>query len=712
MIYWIVRYRDQFAAWWQGLFGIQTEPDDDHGGETTGGNAAPDVRRSFRDLSDPFSNRNKPDAARIIKQTFEAVEVWGRDHRVVRADRETPQEFLQRMTQHYPEQKERLQHLAQLYNRLAYSGGQAQQEEVKPLRDLWSWLTKTAVCLMLTSILPFSTSIADDGEAARLSFAIRSFDTATNRAEKKIRDTDIESRRADLALSLRQKLGKMESQSSSGIQAADIYSDLCRWQWMGDASHPEFRLLPPSCTAPIKFDLQQRMPRPLPEIGWPAGYAAVQTPHFRVSTQGSGQLAVEVAKLCEQTYAVWQQLFFTAWSSPESLKRAVGTKQQLSLPHADHRFQVILFRDRESYVKQLSRAEANVAVSTGYYSPAARMVFCYWDAANSEATLRHELTHQFFSESSHWSTEDPSTAASDFWIVEGLALFMESIRIEKHETYDEAILGGWDAWRLQPARYRRLHDQTWLPWDEFRAAGNEYFRSGDDIKIWYSQAAGLTHLWMESSQARRNQFIEYASSVFQGSPNTTFLGDWNNDEKLRTAYDQFLLQSNNGLVWKPTSVKVRDIVLSRCKVTSSTLLNWPQENRKLDWLDLSFTDVDDSLFLEPANPGSVPWDVRRLNLESTKVTGSSIPAIARMPRLEELDVSNCNLDDNALKSLQGHRSLKTLWLTGNAEITDAAAEVLMSLPKLEHLDIIGTSLSDAAQHKLQRKLPRLKKKAL
>ncbi len=265
---------------------------------------------------------------------------------------------------------------------------------------------------------------------------------------------------------------------------------------------------------------------------------------------------------------------------------------------------------------------------------------------------------------------------------------------------------------IATARYRRLHDQTWLPWDEFRAAGNEYFRSGDDIKIWYSQAAGLTHLWMESSQARRNQFIEYASSVFQGSPNTTFLGDWNNDEKLRTAYDQFLLQSNNGVVWKPTSVKVRDIVLSRCKVTSSTLLNWPQENRKLDWLDLSFTEVDDSLFLEPANPGSVPWDVRRLNLESTKVTGSSIPAIARMPRLEELDVSNCNLDDNALKSLQGHRSLKTLWLTGNAEITDAAAEVLMSLPKLEHLDIVGTSLSDAAQHKLQRKLPRLKKKAL
>ncbi len=164
---------------------MQTEPDDDLGGETTGGNAAPDVRRSFRDLSDPFSSRNKPDAARIIKQTFEAVEVWGRDHRVVRADRETPQEFLQRMTQHYPEQKERLQHLAQLYNRLAYSGGQAQQEEVKPLRDLWSWLSKTAVCLMLTTILPFSTSIADDGEAARLSFAIRSFDTATNRRRRR-----------------------------------------------------------------------------------------------------------------------------------------------------------------------------------------------------------------------------------------------------------------------------------------------------------------------------------------------------------------------------------------------------------------------------------------------------------------------------------------------------------------------------------------------
>jgi Leucine-rich repeat (LRR) protein len=141
------------------------------------------------------------------------------------------------------------------------------------------------------------------------------------------------------------------------------------------------------------------------------------------------------------------------------------------------------------------------------------------------------------------------------------------------------------------------------------------------------------------------------------------------------------------------------------------LLSWPESNRSLDWLDLSFCKIDDRLFLEPSElPSRKRWDVRRLNVESTLVSDASLTIIATMPRLEELDLSQCQITDRGLESFRGHKTLKSFWLTGNAGISNQGLAILSSLPRLELVELSGTSVTEDGWKNLLSKSPRLRRK--
>jgi hypothetical protein len=556
-------------------------------------------------------------------------------------------------------------------------------------------------CLSIgASLLPLTIS-AQDAMPDRNAVWIRSVDGKSGN-QRAVNDDWIDV--------LRVKLSSL-NETWTNAQATAIYQLLCRACVTRAAAIPEARLVESTVLFPLKFDFQAKATQRHSLVGWSAGsYGLTVSPHFAIATQGSAKQASDIAKLCEQTYSIWQQVFFSHWCRPESLQRSLASKVALRSPDLP-KFQVIVYRNRDAYLKQLQQIEPNVAVSTGYYSPKWKAVFCYWDETTSVATLRHELTHQFFSQASGEETLLPEQLPSDFWIVEGLALYMESIQIESTAGFDIATLGGWDAMRLQPARYRRLHDESWIPWDEFRRADNQRFRSGDEIKLWYTQAAGLTHFWMDRKADERQAFIEYALSVYRGNPRPALLVEAQDDERLRRAYDQFLTLSTESLRSGPQASSVKDVVLSRCPVSPEELLGWPETRRKLDWFDLSFSKVDDRLFLEPLeSPSPSLWDVRRLNVESTQVSDASISVIAMMPRLEELDLSRCHVTDAGLEKLRGHKALKTLWLTGNVGISDQGLGVLGSLPRLEMTDLVGTSVTEAGWKKLLAKSPRLRRK--
>ncbi len=440
-----------------------------------------------------------------------------------------------------------------------------------------------------------------------------------------------------------------------------------------------------------------------PKTLWPAGsYSLVTTPHFEIASQSEAKATAEVAILCEQSFAVWKQVFFSVWAN-----------DQVAAPEyaeaLDHKFSVVLFRNRDAYVKAL-RSVPDIGVSTGYYDPNRIVALFYSDGAKTPSTVMHELTHQFFYEASNKPVLLDTNRGMGFWVVEGVALYMESMSTRACGGSLIADVGGWDAPRLQAGRYRRLHDKYWVPWDEFHSADGKRFRGEEDIRAWYSQATGLAHLGLDGSVEQRKAFERYVASVYENNESPALLGPWNDDQKLRDAFDQYLILGPSKLKSRPFFPNRREAVLSRSRITSQSLLDWPVEFRTTPWLDLSFSQVDDVLFVEGGKKRVPFWNVQRLNLESTKITDISMPGIAESKNLSELDLSNCNISDVGVTALRDHKALKTLWLN-QCNVTDATIDVLLSIPQLEAIHLSKTKVSQMGWSRLLAAKPRLKSKS-
>lgn len=437
-----------------------------------------------------------------------------------------------------------------------------------------------------------------------------------------------------------------------------------------------------------------------PLVTWgPGSYSVATTPNFSICSRAEEKATAEMAEACEIAYAIWTMMFAPATNA---------TGEAPSAQSNSARFRVVLFRNRDAYLKTLKAIEPRIRASTGYYSPQHRLSFFYWDGSKSFATLVHELTHQFFEESPSYATRFDADRSTDFWVIEGIALYMESLSMRSLGGARILDLGGWDAPRLQAGRYRRLHEQYWVDWDEFRSTPGQRFRAEPDLAAWYSQACGLAHHWMDGTDRDRQAFVAYLAEVLKdnGAAAAVALG---NDETIRTAYDRYLQESwkreARNRVPRPYFPGRTEAILCRCDIDVPSLLAWDSGYRKSPWIDLSFTKVDDG-WLEVEN--ATPWDIEKLYLEGTRTTDAAMPAIGRMKSLVELDLSHCPITDAGLVSVSQHATLKQLWLTGT-QITDASIEVLASLPRLERIAIDGTAITEAGWQSLKKKKPHLKR---
>ena len=93
--------------------------------------------------------------------------------------------------------------------------------------------------------------------------------------------------------------------------------------------------------------------------------------------------------------------------------------------------------------------------------------YFFADKQNDDRTLYHEATHQLFYESRPVVPDVGQKA--NFWIVEGIAMYMESLR-QEDGFY---VLGGFDDERMHAAQYRLLNDKFYVPLAEFTAYGRE-----------------------------------------------------------------------------------------------------------------------------------------------------------------------------------------------------------------------------------------------
>ena len=152
-------------------------------------------------------------------------------------------------------------------------------------------------------------------------------------------------------------------------------------------------------------------------------------------------------------------------------------------------FAVVLFGDREDYVRQLGRSEPQIAMSVGYYAQEHKTAFFYAGDDTARTTWVHESTHQFFQESGVVAPRGRRTERISGWSKAWRCIWN---RLIDHERY--ATTGGVDADRLQFARFRKLSEGYYVPFDQLVTYGRSEMQKDPNIRKLYSQAAGLDPL--------------------------------------------------------------------------------------------------------------------------------------------------------------------------------------------------------------------------
>lgn len=255
----------------------------------------------------------------------------------------------------------------------------------------------------------------------------------------------------------------------------------------------------------IKADAEARLRRDL-RNGW-----QVRTEHYVVVTNHSLEAGVELGRRLEDLYRVFHRVFAGFFTPREQVARMFEGRGRVAASGSERPFQVVYFRDREEYMAQetlRSILGRNLDISAGAYVPQLKTAFFFYDPQGDGTTVLHEGTHQLFSES-----RGPASLVgreANFWIVEGIACYMESLVRQG----DRLRIGGRDAGRFRDARYR-LETGYHIPLAELTGWGIQRFQSQADLRPLYSESAGLAHFLMHYDAGRyRQPLVDYLQAIY------------------------------------------------------------------------------------------------------------------------------------------------------------------------------------------------------
>jgi hypothetical protein len=130
---------------------------------------------------------------------------------------------------------------------------------------------------------------------------------------------------------------------------------------------------------------------------------------------------------------------------------------------------------------------------------------------------------------------------NNFWIVEGIACYMESLAAHDDGRY--FTLGGADAGRMAAARHRLLEDKFYVPLAELVHVGMESLQQDTRIAKLYSQCSGLADFFMHDGNGRyREALIHYLVAIYSGHATTRTLAEatGTNYETLDRQYREFM----------------------------------------------------------------------------------------------------------------------------------------------------------------------------
>ena len=432
-------------------------------------------------------------------------------------------------------------------------------------------------------------------------------------------------------------------------------------------------------------------------LGWPPrSFLVSQSKHFRIYSTASRRETTRLAEDLERFFEVWSQMFYTQWTDDETLCEKIAADQAIGLPSVV--CEVVLFGDRKAYVRALGADNPAAQESTGFYSPDNKLTLLFTGEAADVETRYHEMTHQLLQECGRVAVDSPG-GDSGFWVVEGIASYIESI----HFTDSFATVGGWQSPRLQFSRSRWLGRAEVPTLESIMDAGRDTFQAREDLAATYTTIAAYSHLLMDDARTR-GSLMQYLKGIYQGRDDPSLLTSLFSATPSSTMLSDYLSFGSGLPNAAPTGLpSIKLLCLGKSQVTAEWLQGVDPQPQ-LTWLDLGYLAVTSSDVARLLGDGK---QLEQLNLEATKIDNSIAELLGQQRRLEELDLSQTAIGDETIESLRSLVSLETLWLT-STPITDSSVPVLLGLRNLKNLDVQNTKISEEGLSRIRKAHPNLK----
>ena len=268
----------------------------------------------------------------------------------------------------------------------------------------------------------------------------------------------------------------------------------------------------------VSADEEARFRQGRIENGW-----KIESEHYDLYTNHSIEEGVRLIRRLEDVYQVWKLTFFRYMASDPQLATLFDGK---NTPMPQRRHRIVLYRNKEDFHRHL-QAEMNIDTSrfAGFYRHGNNKDGCYfysvdpgaadWERQNVIRTMYHEATHQLFVETR--KSVGAYGREQNYWLVEGVATFMESLHREGDDYY---VLGGSKDWRLQSAR-RMKKTQSF---DDMCRLNYTAFVNHDEMNDLYRQSAAMFHFLFFFEDGRwRDPLTVYLRTVYDAKDDTSTL---------------------------------------------------------------------------------------------------------------------------------------------------------------------------------------------
>ena len=246
----------------------------------------------------------------------------------------------------------------------------------------------------------------------------------------------------------------------------------------------------------------------------------VESEHYIVTTNHSLEEGVSLSRRLETLYAIWQQVFVAYLADETELARRFEGRVPRREPRQHN---VVYYRSREEYNDALRSRQPQIDITLGIYFGSEQMAYFFAGKDQESATLYHEATHQLFQETK--SVVSDVARNENFWIVEGIACYMESLA----EGQGYYTLGGRDAGRMPAARHRLLEDEFYVPLAQLVRIGMEGLQRDSRLPKLYTESAGLATFFMHDATGRyRDPLVRYLDAIYAGPSHHENAGrsDW------------------------------------------------------------------------------------------------------------------------------------------------------------------------------------------